>query len=619
MAVALSEAEEASRQRAAQQAAVAELGRRALSEADPVEVANLACELVQDTLGVRFAGVLYDDEEEADCLLLVASTAVLADGIGSVRRYRNDALTEVLHRREPLIVNDCTDPKSLPKLDRDLCQRLGVRSLVATPIVPYRAAPGALVSGADSVGAFSPHDTTFLENLANVLAATLDSRKSMDELRHHALHDALTGLPNRTLVLDHLDMALSEARRNDTHVAVIMCDLDRFKLVNDGLGHTAGDEMLRIVAQRLSGHVRPGDTVGRFGGDEFVVVCPEVESTTALVSMAERLLGAFAEPMTVESTPIVVGASLGIAVSAHDGSSVAAAMLRNADAAMYRAKLSGRARYEIFDEEMQARASRRLSVESELRRAIAEDEFVIHYQPVISLDGGHLAGVEALLRWQHPTQGLLKPGDFLTVADEAGLIVDVGHWVLGEVTRQVARWMDQPGRVRHWTAVNLAPRELIDPGLVSQVDRCVQDSGVDPTLVWVELTEHSLIEDTTHVSSVLQALRSRGLGISLGAFGMGYSSLAHLKRLPLDALRLERAVVEGLGEAGTDDVVIASATVDMAHALRIRVVAGSVETQRQLEALHMMGCDLAQGYLISPPLSALDLESWVAASWPNGS
>jgi EAL domain-containing protein (putative c-di-GMP-specific phosphodiesterase class I) len=340
-------------------------------------------------------------------------------------------------------------------------------------------------------------------------------------------------------------------------------------------------------------------------------VCPDVAETSAVVAIADRLGDALRQPLEVLGTQLVVTCSIGIAFGHQVGLNAAADLLRDADAAMYRAKDRGRARFELFDDAMRHRASSRLRIELDLRRALEREELVLHYQPVLDLATDTVVGVEALVRWHHPTRGLLRPAEFLGVANESGLLPELGAWVLGEAASQAATWDEALGRA-WWVAVNLAPRQLVDPLLLGRIDSCLTSSGIDPSSLRVEITEEALIEDSGHAAAVLTALRARGIGISVDDFGTGYSSLAYLKRLPVDALKLDRGFVGGVGEEG-DDLVIAAAVVVMAQALGMRVVAEGVETEEQLHVLRAMGCDQAQGYLFAHPLPADELEAWLAA------
>ena len=603
------QAEATTTRRAAQQAAVAELGTMALQGGPLEDLADHCRKLVQATLEAAHCGVLVDDGHP-EGLLLMAVSERSSPQVGGHRRATDPALQAVFDADGSILVPDLTTEERFAP-NRALI-RLGIRSLAAARIEPRSGANGVLSAGAYELDHFRADDLTFLEAMANVLASAIDAKQALDDLRHNAMHDALTGLPNRVLLLDRLDLALEQASGRGTRVAVLICDVDRFKVVNDGLGHAAGDEVLRAVAERLKAQVRPGDTVGRFGGDEFVVVCPDVSEMESVIAIAERLGTAFAEPMRVLGTDLVATASIGIAVGNKVGPDAAAGLLRDADAAMYRAKDRGRARYEMFDDAMRARAGARLRTETELRRGLEQDELVLHYQPVLQTTDGAVVGVEALVRWRHPTRGLLEPVDFVGIAGESGLAIDLGAWAFEQAAFQAASWAQGGQLGPIWVSVNLAPRELTDPHLLERIDLSLGRSSVDPTRMRVEITEEALVEDSAQSTAVLAALRERGLGISVDDFGTGYSSLAYLKRLPVDVLKLDQGFVAGLGEA-SDDMVIAATVIVMAQALGLEVVAEGVETTAQLDVLRAMGCDHVQGYLFSRPLPAEEIVTWVGA------
>ncbi len=436
----------------------------------------------------------------------------------------------------------------------------------------------------------------------------ITERKAIaDRLAHAAIHDPLTGLPNRVLFMDRLQHALTRAERRGTRVGVVFLDLDRFKLVNDSLGHTAGDRLLVAVADRLRGALRPSDTVARFGGDEFVVLCDDVLGEDATVEIASRMAHAVARPVLLPEGEVFVTASIGVAVSGRPGDS-ADNLLRDADTAMYRAKDQGRARTEVFDERTHDRAVHHLRTGNDLHRALQRGEFEVHYQPVVDLETGRVSGFEALVRWQHPTRGLVHPGDFISLAEETGLIVPLGAWVLEEACRQVVEWQHhRPAGARPLTiSVNLSPRQLAEPTLHDEVTRILAETGIDPDAVWLEITESTLMHDAESAVSTLRALRLLGVHLSVDDFGTGYSSLSYLKRFPVEALKVDRSFVDGLGHEPGDSAIV-TAVVTMAHALGLRAVAEGLETPVQLGELRTLGCDMAQGFLFGVPRSAADL------------
>jgi diguanylate cyclase (GGDEF)-like protein/PAS domain S-box-containing protein len=428
----------------------------------------------------------------------------------------------------------------------------------------------------------------------------ISDRKVMeDALEHLAVHDALTQLPNRTLLTDRIEHALDQTDGRNGGVAVLFVDIDRFKFVNDGMGHRAGDELLTIIAARLREAARPSDTVARFGGDEFVVVCEQLDGPWEGTRIGDQITRAVEQPIVLEGREVVVTASVGIAV-AGDGST-AEALLRDADAAMYRAKERGGARVEVFDEAFRGRAAERLELAAALRRALAAGELEVAYQPVVRVADETVVGAEALLRWRHPTRGLVSPAEFIPLAEETGLIKPIGEWVLHEALRQAQAW-----RVagRDLTiSVNLSARQLMDPGLGDTVRAAVEESGIDPRAVHLEITESVLMDDVEHSIETLTDLRGLGIQFEVDDFGTGYSSLSYLRSLPIDTLKIDRSFVRGLGVADSDTSIV-RAIVSLGRALGMSVHAEGVERPEELAELRALGCDLAQGFLWSPAVPA---------------
>ncbi len=419
------------------------------------------------------------------------------------------------------------------------------------------------------------------------------------QLSFEAGHDVMTGLSNRTIFTERVTDLLSS---KTGPVAVLFVDLDHFKIVNDGLGHAAGDELLVEVAQRLRKVMRPGDVVARFGGDEFVVLCTQVTGLDTASQIAQRLLVTLAEPMMIGGEEVFVTASIGIALS-QDGDT-AETLLRQADAAMYQAKHDGRARAVTFHPERHGSAATLLKTGNDLHRALERDELVVYYQPMVDLVVGRVTGFEALVRWNHPERGLLLPGDFLGLAEETGLILPIGLWVLETACRQIVEW--QQTRPRTPAAplvvnVNLAARQIADPSLVKSVARVIHDTKIAPSALCLELTENTLMYDTSSTIDVLLALREQGVHLSIDDFGTGYSSLSYLKKFPVESLKIDRSFVDGLGH-DNDDTVIVQTVVTLAHSLDMVAVAEGLETPVQLEILRSLGCDFAQGYFFGPPL-----------------
>lgn len=436
-----------------------------------------------------------------------------------------------------------------------------------------------------------------------------EARGMRERLAHAAIHDPLTGLPNRELFMDRLEMALRRAGRRGRHVAVAFVDLDRFKLVNDGLGHAAGDELLKAAASRLSNAVRMEDTVARFGGDEFTILW-ELNADQDGLSVTRRVLEELQRPFDVDGAPVFVTASAGLVVC-KDGSETAASILRDADSAMYVAKETGRARVELFDGKGSAKALESLRVMSELHRALADQELELRYQPIVDLGSGGLVAVEALVRWQHPQRGLLAPDQFISLAEESGLIVPLGAWVLEEACAQAARWQQvatASGSRPVEVGINISPRQLIDTGFVDLVAVALASSGIDAGLLCLEITESTLMRNERACTEALDCLRKLGVRISIDDFGTGYSSLSYLKHFRIDSLKIDRTFVDGIGEE-PDDSVIAGAVIALAHSLGLTAVAEGVETEIALEELRRLGCDRVQGYLLGPPQHVEELEA----------
>jgi diguanylate cyclase (GGDEF)-like protein/PAS domain S-box-containing protein len=433
-----------------------------------------------------------------------------------------------------------------------------------------------------------------------------------EQLLHDALHDALTGLPNRTLFLDRLGHRLRQAsREKDRPFAVLFLDLDRFKLVNDSLGHSAGDELLVQVARRLERAVRPGDTVARLGGDEFAILLEEIRDAGAAAHVADRIQAHLRIPLTIGGQDFVNTTSIGIALS-ETGYERPEDVLRDADTAMYRAKSQGRSRHEVFDSAMHARAVSLLQMESELRNAVQMDEFVVFPMPIVSLESGRISGFEALVRWRHPQRGIIGPADFIGVAEDAGLIIQIDRAVLRQACRQVREWNEKhPDADPLSISVNLSGRQFRQADLVEAVEKAVADSGLDPELLGIEITENVLIDNAEAAEGMLGRLRERGIQIYLDDFGTGYSSLSYLQRFPIDVVKIDRSFVARMGQKKEGHEIV-RAIIQLAHNLGMRVVAEGVETQDQLAELRMLRCGYGQGWLFSKPIPAEEAEALIS-------
>jgi diguanylate cyclase (GGDEF)-like protein/PAS domain S-box-containing protein len=436
-----------------------------------------------------------------------------------------------------------------------------------------------------------------------VAADVTERERAQERLRHQALHDPLTDLPNRTLFMNRLEHALSLATRRLRPVAVLFVDLDDFKVVNDSLGHEAGDALLVAMAERLRARLRPEDTVARFGGDEFAILLENITVPSDATRAAGRIIEGLREPSVVEGREISISPSIGIvsAASSHDQPKD---LLRKADIAMYEAKAKGKACYEVFDPTMNARARERLEVENDLRRAIERGELKVHYQTKVLVSTGEIVGTEALVRWEHPERGLLPPAAFIPIAEETGLVVPLGRWVLKEACRQTKEWQElYHGDPPLVVCANVSGKQLRHPELVKDVERVLQETGLEPGKLDLEITESVLVEDELSNLTTLRELKRLGVNLILDDFGTGYSSLSYLKRLPVDFLKVDRSFVERLGKDSKDEGIV-SAVIDMAHVLGMEVVAEGVENSEQAACLWKLGCRFAQGYLYSKPLPA---------------
>jgi len=445
-----------------------------------------------------------------------------------------------------------------------------------------------------------------LQTIAQHVSLALTDAKTVGAMVHQALHDALTGLPNRALFLDRLEHALARAIRGGSEVAVLFLDLDRFKTVNDSLGHAAGDELLCAVSRRIVGCMRAADTAARLGGDEFAVLLEDLDSTHEAVRVAERIIAALEEPIGVADREVFVGASIGIATGAYG----AADLLRHADVAMYRAKALGKGRYAMFEAGMQAEVMDRLDLEADLQRAVDRGELAVFYQPIIALGTGELAGHEALVRWRHPTRGLLAPGAFIPLAEETGLVAPIGRFVLREACRQAARWAAfVPGLTMN---VNLSGRELEDPRLLDDVTAVLRATGLPAERLVLEITETVLMQDTEATIERLRALRALGVRLAVDDFGTGYSSLRYLNRFPLDVLKMAKPFVDGLGSPDGDPA-LARAIIELGSDLGLHIVAEGIERSPQLAHLQRLGCPYGQGFWFARPMPAAEATAALGA------
>jgi len=601
--------------RAAQQAAVARLGEHALEGASASDLMQEATQAVADLLEVEVAAVIELIPERGSfvfraCCGLPAAATRNTEVPGGDRSQAGYTLV----CGTPVIVADWEHEGRFTR--SPILTGVGAQSGLTVAIEGRRAPFGVLGVHSTRVRGFQPGDVDFAQSIANVLGDAVERQHTDDDIRHRALHDDLTGLPNRVLFMDRLEQAIERLRRRRGLAAVLSVDLDRFGLVNDSLGHQIGDELLTAAAPRLRQALRSTDTVARFGGDEFGILLEEVDGERDAIEMAQRIAGVFKRPFILDGNEHFVTTSIGISLT--QGGELAEDLVRDADSALNRAKERGRSRYELFDEAMRDRTISLLRVENDLRRALERDELTLDYQPVISLRDYSIVAVEALLRWEHPEHGRIAPPDFIPVAEETGLIESIGRWVLDHACRQAARWYrERPDAAPIAMSVNLSAVEIASRGLSEAVGSALRASGLEPGCLTLEITESVLLGDTEGLTDVLAALKAIGVRLVLDDFGTGYSSLSYLTRLPLDALKVDRSFIDGLGTEPRD-TAITEAIVAMSHALSLEVVGEGAETSLQIAELARLGCDFAQGFYFSRPVPAREITRMLelGPTWP---
>ncbi|MDQ1436822.1 MAG: hypothetical protein QOK43_451 [Acidimicrobiaceae bacterium] len=568
-----------------------------------VDAEVVALRLIDET-NPDYLGIVSSVGVEPDVLEAIGHTPV-GDGVGG--RAVSEAKLVIAHDYQ-------FDPQPMLQfVDR------GLHTAMAAPVYRDGKVAGSLLVGSyDPERTYSETEQEMLLAFAEHTSLALNDASALEAINqafadavHRANHDELTGLPNRALVLDRLGHAMARVAREDGHVCVLFVDLDRFKSINDSLGHSVGDEVLVRVAERLHMAVRPSDTVGRLSGDEFVVVCEDLAVADAM-RIAERVADAVSAPIQLYGRDLVLTASVGLA-SAHP-TAKAEDVLRDADVAMYRAKERGRARIEVFDETIRAQMLARIEMEQALRRAIAGGELRLHYQPVIDTESARLVAIEALVRWEHPEFGLLAPDLFIPLAEEAGLIIPLGRWVIEEACRQLAVWRAECsplGSVR--VSVNLSARQFGDAGLVELVRSTLQAFRLPGSSIGFEVTESVLMDEAEAAAETLRRLKGLGVHLSIDDFGTGYSSLSYLQLFPVDCVKVDRSFVARMGDGGGNDVIV-SAVISLARALGLDVVAEGVETEAQWRALSSLGCGSVQGFLFSRPKPPSEL----AADYSSG-
>ena len=486
----------------------------------------------------------------------------------------------------------------------DLLQRAANGEAVTAPDVNF-SVPGSTRSGWIS-GSYRPYRDASgrVVGVIGIIRDITERKKAEQQIEFQAYHDALTGLANRRLFQEHLTLALALAARRGRVVAVLFLDLDHFKLINDSLGHTMGDALLREIGMRLRKSVREGDTVARVGGDEFTIVLQDLEKKEDAGLVAQKVLRTVADPVEIDGHRLYVTTSIGITIFPDDGED-AEALLKNADNAMYRAKEQGRNTYQMSTVEMNRSMHARLTLENGLHQAIERNEFELYYQPQIEVATGEIIGMEALLRWRHPERGIVAPGEFIAVAEERGFIIIIGDWALRQACIQAKNFCGIRPNFR--VAVNISARQFRDATLVDTIESAMHDAGLDPSCLEIEITESAAMADVALTLDVLKKLRRTGISVAIDDFGTGHSSLSYLKQFPIDALKIDRNFVEDLPDR-FEDAAIVRAIIQLAHGLNLRVVAEGVETKPQLDFLVEHDCREVQGYYFSYPVPAEELE-----------
>jgi diguanylate cyclase (GGDEF)-like protein len=582
---------------------------------------NQVFEAIADTLAevVPFDTLtIYLVDRPNDCLLPVLARNPYADQVLATRPGLGQGITgDVIDKGDAECINDTAhDPRAIdvPGTPNDEDE-----SLIVAPVRSPEGVIGAL-NLYRTAHEFDDEDLELVKLFANHVAIALENATINERLISAALTDPLTGLPNRRLFADRVEHALERRERSGCHMAVLFLDLDRFKLVNDGLGHAAGDAVLQAVGERLRSVLRAGDTVARLGGDEFGILLEYVRGQSEANATAHRVLASLADPLDIDGRSVSVRASIGLAVDRDDELLNADELLRDADTAMYRAKANGRGVVAVFEPSMLVHQLARLEMDAELRAAIARGEFLVRYQPIVELASGRITEVEALVRWRHPKRGELGPGDFIDASEESGQIVDIGAWVVNEACRQARRWqLEHKGERNLRVSVNTSAREVIETNFVDGIESALAESGLPADCLTLEITESMMLGDESVAIAALRRLRSLGVHIVIDDFGTGYSALSYLSQLPVDGLKIDRSFIQGLG-IEREKTAIVSATIAFARGLGLAVTAEGIETVDQLRHLIALDCTRGQGYWFARPLDAARMGRQLLTTYrmPNG-
>jgi diguanylate cyclase (GGDEF)-like protein len=575
---------------------LADIQRAIVRRTDREEVLDAIVAALAELTGEDTAFLRLIDDSDPDQMEIVASRGLPEELAERIRRERVGVGASGQAIQEDRVVT-LYDYGSSSRSNPASAQA-GVQAAMAAPVRRQGAVVGSLVIGSYRPGhRFTDEEREALEALAENASIALTDAAMVEAAFHQAFHDSLTGLPNRAAFLERLEHALAIAERSGVPVGVLFLDVDRFKTVNDSLGHVAGDELLVAVARRLESCLRDGDTPARFGGDEFAVLLEGVGGAAEAAVVADRILAELRKPFAIAGRQLALSASAGISIASSREDDV----LRDADLAMYSAKSGGRDRYEAFEPEMHEALVERLALESDLRDALERDEFVVHYQPIVDLATGDILGAEALVRWAHPVRGLVAPGAFIPLAEETGLIVPIGRHVLRAACVQAVRWLDRHGELT--MAVNLSGTQLKQPDLVGDVAEALRDSGLDASHLVLEITETVLMSDDEATMTRLRELKKLGVRLAVDDFGTGYSSLQYLRDFPLDQLKVAKSFVDGLGGAA-QGVALARAIVELGESCQLDVVGEGIELVEQREGLLELGCRIGQGFLFARPADA---------------